>query len=186
MRRRIVLLGLLVLAIVQLAVPLRMIANRLDALETGRLFRFRTAPVDPYDAFRGRYVALEMAASTIAVADAADYAPGQKIFVLLENDDEGFARPVGLERRQPHDTAYVAARVAPWGHTEREVRIGFPFDRYYMNEELAPAAERAYREHSGGGQHDAYVAVRIKDGFAVLEELYVAGMPIGDFLARAE
>ena len=55
-----------------------------------------------------------------------------------------------------------------------------------MNEDLAPAAEQAYLEHTGRGEREAHVAVRIKDGFAVLEELYIEGAPIGEFLARGE
>ena len=41
----------------------------------------------------------------------------------------------------------------------------------------------SYREFSSRQAHDAYVTVRIRDGFAVLEELYVAGQPILEFLA---
>ncbi len=184
MRRRIVLACLLVLAVVQLAVPLGMIAKRRDALDNGQLFRFRTAPVDPYDAFRGRYVALALEHGTIAVASPEEYLPGQKIFVRLAVDAHGFARPTGITRERPRDGDYLTARVAGRGRTERELVIRYPFDRYYMNEKLAPAAERAYLEHSRPGEHDAWVAVRVHRGFAVLEELYVGGVPIGEFLER--
>lgn len=184
MRRRIVFAALLALAIVQLAVPLGMIAKRRDTLANGQLFRFRTAPVDPYDAFRGRYVALALEHDAVPVASPEEYLYGQRIFVRLEVDDEGFARPTGISRERPSGGAYLEARVAGHGRTGREVRIRYPFDRYYMNEELAPAAERAYLEHSRPGERDAWVEVRVHRGFAVLEELFVGGVPIGEFLAR--
>ena len=183
MRRRVVLFALVALALVQLAVPLRMIANRQRVLESGELFRFRTGPVDPYDAFRGRYVALTMAEDTVATTEASDFVGGQRVFVLLETDDQGFARPVGIEAGRPPGGPYVEATVSRFHADPHSVRVRYPFDRYYMNEELAPAAERAYRERSGGGEGDAWVEVRIRDGSAVLEELYVAGQPIGDFLS---
>lgn len=185
MSRRLVIVALVALALIQLAAPLRMIAKREDTLRTGELFRFRAAPIDPYDAFRGRYVALRMAANPVAVDDAGGYASGERVFVLLATDEEGFARPIGVERRRPPDAAYVEARVAsPRG--DGELWLDYPFDRYYMNEKLAPAAERAYQRRSGGVAGDAWVTVRIKRGFAVLEELYVGGAPIGELPAGGE
>ena len=186
MSRRVVIVALALLALVQLAVPLRMIAKREDTLRTGELFRFRAAPIDPYDAFRGRYVALALAADTVVVDDAGDYTSGERIFVLLATDEQGFARPIGVERGHPPKAAYVEARVAWRAETAGALRISYPFDRYYMNEELAPAAEQAYRQHAGGEARETWVAVRIKQGFAVLEELYVGGRPIGELLARGD
>lgn len=183
MKKRILFLSLLALGIVQLAVPLSMIVKRESTLSEGRLFHFRTAPVDPYDAFRGRYVALTMEHSSIADPHARDYSPGQKIYLLLEEAEDGFARPIGLVASPPEEGAFVTAWVARWPRNPGSVTIRYPFDRYYMNEEKAPAAEKAYREFSSPQTHDTYVAVRIKDGFAVLEELYVSGQPILQFLA---
>ena len=183
MKPRVLFFGLLALAVVQLAVPLSMILKRESTLEHGRLFRFRTAPVDPYDAFRGRYVTLTMEHNSVADPNTGDYSPGQRIYVLLEEGEDGFAKPLGLVESRPEEGAFVEAWVARWPRSQGSVTIRYPFDRYYMNEEKAPAAEKAYRELSLPRAHDAYVAVRIKDGFAVLEELYVAGQPILEFLA---
>ncbi len=51
-----------------------------------------------------------------------------------------------------------------------------------MGEHLAPEAERAYREHSIGASGDAYVTVRVRDGHAVVEQLYIGGKPAAEFL----
>ena len=182
MRRQAVFLTLLAVALVQLAVPLQMIRKRQQTLEHGTRVRFRTAPVDPYDAFRGRYVALAMADSAVTTNRPEQYPVGRRIFVLLETDAQGFARPTAIARRRPGDELYVEARVALAPRAHRQVPIAYPFDRYYMNEELAPAAERAYLERTG--ERDAFVTVRIRSGFAVLEELYVDGVPIGEYLSR--
>ncbi len=65
-----------------------------------------------------------------------------------------------------------------------EVRLRLPFDRFYMNEEDASAAETAYRRHSNRKKRDAYVAVRVLNGFAILEDLLVGGVPINEFLTQ--
>jgi hypothetical protein len=58
------------------------------------------------------------------------------------------------------------------------------FDRYYTDEHLAPAAERAYWQHSSGETREAYITVRVREGLAVLEELYIAGKPVREFVQQ--
>jgi uncharacterized membrane-anchored protein len=62
--------------------------------------------------------------------------------------------------------------------------LQLPFDRYYMNESKAPQAESAYWSHSRRTNQAAYVSVRVLDGFAVLEDLYIDDTPIQDFLKK--
>ncbi|MDD5136646.1 MAG: hypothetical protein PHN63_04800, partial [Candidatus Omnitrophica bacterium] len=57
-------------------------------------------------------------------------------------------------------------------------------DRYYMEEKAAPAAERAYRQSAQRDTQDAYIIVRIKDGFAIIENLYVGGQKIEDAVRK--
>jgi uncharacterized membrane-anchored protein len=172
-----------VLSVFQLAVPVWMIVNRELTLRHGRQFRFRAAPVDPYDAFRGRYVALQFEQNTAPVPEDEKLATNQKVHAQLAEDENGFARIVKVSANRSSDEVYVQCRVS--SITDSLVYLQFPFDRYYMDEKLAPAAEAAYREHSSRELRDVYVTVRVKDGKAVLEELYIAGMPIREFLRKS-
>jgi len=171
-----------VLAVAQISVPVYMIWHREATLRDGRQFRFQTAPVDPYDAFRGRYVALQMAQNSAPISSDEKFASNQKVFAHLEVDDKGLARIVKVTSEQPAGDAHVQCRVSTM--TDSLVYLQFPFDRYYMDEEAAPAAEAAYFEHSRREVQDVYVTVRVKEGFAVVEELYIAGMAIKQFLSR--
>ena len=57
MNKRIWILAIFALAAVtQLAAPARMIWRHERTLREGRVFLFHTRPVDPADAFRGRFV----------------------------------------------------------------------------------------------------------------------------------
>ncbi|MEW6573858.1 MAG: GDYXXLXY domain-containing protein [Bacillota bacterium] len=186
MRYKRTVLGLFVLlALIQTAVPVWMIVHRETTLKTGRLFKFRTAPVDPYDAFRGRYVAITIENSAAPADGASVPKPGQKVYVHITEDSEGFAAFDKATVRRPEGDSYIQTRVnfiinEPSGS---KVYFEVPFDRYYMEETAAPAAEDAYRQYSSlPGRSDAYVTVRVKDGFAVLEELYVGGKPIREFV----
>lgn len=51
------------LCVAQWAVPLAMVQRAERTLSEGTAYRFRTAPVDPADPFRGRYVTLDFDAA---------------------------------------------------------------------------------------------------------------------------
>ncbi|MGH7599460.1 MAG: GDYXXLXY domain-containing protein [bacterium] len=172
-----------VLSVFQLTVPVWMIANREMTLRHGRQFRFRAAPVDPYDAFRGRYVALQFEQNSAPVPVDEKMAMNQKVYAELAEDEQGFARIAKVSAKRPSDEAYVQCRVS--SITDSLVYLQFPFDRYYMDEKLAPAAEAAYREHSRREVRGVYVTARVKDGNAVLEELFIEGIPILEFLRKS-
>ncbi len=185
-RRETTLIALGVLILAQLAVPLSMIQRREVTLRKGRVFRFETAPVDPYDAFRGRYVALSMSSRSVPVEAGSEYFRGERVYALLATNEQGFASFTGISRERPEHEDYIEVRSRYHRRGKGELWVRLPFDRYYMNEKLAPKAERVYREHSRRGKRDAHVNVRVRRGFAVLEELYVADMPILEFLKGQE
>ncbi len=176
-----VLLGVAVTA--QLSAPLAMIGQRELTLRTGAAFKFRTRPVDPYDVFQGRYVALSIS-NTVPIV-SGEYDRGARVYAVIAVGPDGFATFTGLSPRAPASGSYVRTRVQ-WAVTERDgmrATIRIPFDRYYLSEHDAPRAETAYREHSRRGSQDAYLVVRVRNGSAVLADLVVGGKPIREFLA---
>jgi len=171
------------LCMAQLAVPASMIVKRERALRDGAVFRFRTRPVDPYDAFRGRYVALDFDQSRVRCPGSPSFRRGQRLYATLEEGADGFARITALKQRRPKDGPYIVVRGR--SSSGDEVWIRLPFDRFYMNEELAPEAERAYQRHSGREKHDACAVVHVRNGFAVLADLQIDGLPIAEYVRRS-
>jgi hypothetical protein len=167
-------------ALAQWSVPGDMIWQAETTLTGGTAFKFRTAPVDPYDAFRGRYVALGFANSQAPITPGQSFHYGQDIYALLENGADGFARFSGVTSHPPANGAYLKVRSTSVIYSGR-VSFALPFDRFYVPEQLAPAAERAYREHSRLGAQDAYAIVRVREGVGLVENVYIAGKPLLDF-----
>lgn len=166
----------------QIALPVSMIAKRESTLKEGAVFRFKTAPVDPYDAFRGRYVTIRAEINKVSKPEGVDLKSGQKVYAQLTVDEKGLAQVLQIALQKPKDSAYLIASVThPSGN---DVGLNLPIDRYYMEETVAPRAEQAYREHSRRDKQDAYVIVRVKDGFAVIEGLYVGDQRIEDVVKR--
>jgi uncharacterized membrane-anchored protein len=176
---------LVFLCLVQLGVPAFMIARREHVLHAGRALKFKTAPVDPYDAFRGRYVALNFEAATVTgIPLPPGLRHGMRVYALLGEDDQGFARVTALSLARPPGGPCLRARVQ-YPAPDR-VSLELPFDRYYMEETKAPAAEDAYRRNNRGEAGNAYAVVRVLGTQAVLEDLYVGGLPVEEFLRQAK
>ena len=167
-------------AAVQLAVPVWMIARHEHVLGRGEVFKFRTAPVDPYDAFRGRYVALRFEEDSVPASSAPEMPSGVRVCVAVTNGPDGFARYGAVTTRPPATGAWLRTRTR-FSHSQRLNLVPFA-DRYSMPESEAPAAETAYRKHSAQSNRTAWAQVRILDGRAAIEELYVDGVPIREFV----
>ena len=177
--------GFVAMAAVQLSVPAYMIYQRELTLKTGAPFKFRTAPVDPYDPFRGRYVTLRIEPEEAKPPSGVTLGRNQTIYVSITENEDGFARVEAVSIAPPEQGDFIRAKVRyeRWRETkERMVYIRWPFDRYYLEESLAPEAERLYRQHSRGEERDAYVVVRVRSGNAVLEELFIEDTPILEFV----
>ena len=71
-------------------------------------------------------------------------------------------------------------------HRKEELRLqrkpeGPPLLGERSHEGAAPEAEAVYRARNAGPS-DAWVTVRVLGGRAVLEELYIGGKPVREFL----
>lgn len=66
-KKKILLLSFFLVAVVQLYVPSKMIWDREEVLRTGTEYKFRTAPIDPTDPFRGKYITLRFDDNTVDI-----------------------------------------------------------------------------------------------------------------------
>lgn len=178
---------LLPLAIVAVALfHFAALGSRVWSLEkvvsNGDRHLFMSAPVDPVDYFSGRYVAIRLDAATIKLTpeQRKNFDYQSKYWVGIERGEDGFSRFSGVVDEN-HPGPKVRARV--WLSGEDEARVDPPFSRFYMNEKLAPMAETAYTRAANRTQRKAWVAVRVGDGVGVIEELYIEGKPVAEYLA---
>jgi uncharacterized membrane-anchored protein len=187
-RQRLAVAVFILIAIGQLAVAASAIVKRELTLRYGEVYRFRTAPVDPLDVFRGRYVllAFEERTAVLTLSEGDKVERNQLLWATIAVDSDGFARLTSASPTRPDDTPALRCRSARTMRSSGEVWLRLPFNRYYMEESKAPAAEIAYRRQTRQEESNAHVAVRVRDGFAVIEELYLDGMPIGEYLSTLD
>ncbi|PCJ62424.1 MAG: hypothetical protein COA73_06520 [Candidatus Hydrogenedentota bacterium] len=175
---RLALFGLLVIA--QLGVPISMIMQNEEVISEGALFKFRTAPVDPYDAFRGKYVVLRFEESQVELTNPYVFEKDDTAYALLQKDNAGFANITNVVPSPPPYGDYLRVRINWVRGTS--IRLQLPFDRYYMPEELAPLAEKVVRDNSRITQNETYIMVSILNGNAQIIDLYIGNQTIRGFL----
>jgi len=190
-KRSLIILGILIAA--QLAIPFSMIRSRENILRNGELFRLKTRPIDPGDPFQGRYVWLGFEDDYIPYSkdDEPDFDYKAPIYASIETGEDGFAHFTEWHREKPAighflKTRYLGKRIE-WDpeiekSTCKGLQLDIPFDRFYMEEAKAPRAERLARESTRST--NCWVAVRILNGKAVIEDVFAEGQSLRELAAE--
>lgn len=183
--KKIIWIAFVLLVLLQLWAPASMIYNRESVLKNGHSFKFRTAPVDPSDPFRGKYIILGFDENSIVTRDSGRWERGDDVFVQLTTDTAGFAKIKSLHKQVPAVQDYVKATVNYIGYDSlKAVFIEWPFDRFYMEESKANAAEQAYVKSSRDSNQVTYALVKVKNGESVLENVFINNQPIVNFINK--
>jgi len=169
-----------VAAVLQLYVPISIIWQREHLLSKGKIFTFKTAPVDPKDPFRGKYVTLEFDAREIKITDIHKWKDNETVYVTLLNNKQGYAIIDSIFKQKPvNNTDYIKASV-DYISTDSILYINYPFKRYYMEESKAPRAEELYASASRDTSMPTIALVAVQDGNAVLKDVWIGGLPISE------
>ncbi len=175
----------ILVALVQLYVPVKMILNREAVLNKGTGYKFKTAPVDPYDPFRGKYIVLNYDETDFTVSNEKEWNSGETVYVLFGTDGNGFARIRSVLHQKPASTRdYLEATVSyVTSDGTNKLTLEYPFDRFYMDEAKAGNAELSYRDAQRDSLKTTYALVNIMNGDAVLKDVLINGISIGNYPA---
>ena len=181
MKRTFILTGFALMVGLQWFIPGRMIFYKERILSEGTEYRFRTEPFDPYDAFRGKYIHLAFNQSTVQLKDSANWNQGEMIFALLTEDSSGYAMITELRKEEPgEDVDYlkVTSGYVYQDSASTSVSISYPFDRFYMEEAKAQAADDAYNQALSDTSKVTYALVLVHHGEGIVKEVFIDGVPI--------
>ena len=175
---------LLIVFVIQLAVPAYMIFEQHKILTEGTAYKFKTRPIDPYDPFRGRYVTLSYTANQepIPVLGDAKIESDDWVYALINTDEEGFAVLSGITDKEPESGQGYLYLKTYWGSQEQGYHLVLPFNRYYASEEKAPQIESAVWRRQRSEVENVYALIRVLNGKASIEELMVEGQPVHQYL----
>ena len=184
-RKKLLFTAFILVALVQLYVPAKMILDKENVIETGIEYKFKIAPTDPSDPFRGRYITLSYDENTTIVSDGQDWVRGESIYVSLTTDYLGFAKIKSVSKTKPTDNeSFIKAKVrfSSGNSPNKLLTIDYPFNRYYMEESKAYYAELIYRQSQQNANQVTYALVSIKNGDAVLKDVLIDGTSIREIV----
>ncbi len=189
MKNKKILLLLFVLTVVaQWFVPLQMWQHQKNILKTGKEFKFKTAPIDPTDPFRGKYITLRYDTDFIYVKDTnIQWKSGEILYAKITNDSLGFARIDSVFKHPPKSTSDFIKTKVTSSYDNSQINIEFPFDRYYMEESKAPGAETLLSQQDANLLPlETYAVVSIKNGEGTLKEVFVNEVPINQYVKKIQ
>ena len=173
-----------VIAVLQLFAPANMIYNQEHILKTGTLYKFKTQPIDPNDPFRGKYVTLSYELNSAKSRDST-LQKDDKILVYLEKDNSGYAQVKAVSKTKiENEKDFIEVKVDWYNPYTNDVGFSLPFNRYYMQEFKAKPAENIYRKYNSvlDTINQTYALVSVKNGDAVLKEVYINDRPLLNYL----
>lgn len=172
---------LILLFLVQLLVPAQMIFQQEDALDSGTSYKFKTQPIDPSDPFRGKYIVLNYEMDSFETQEEGWNEYSGNIFVYLNTDTEGFATVKNVSKTLLDSSDDYIIAESNYNYNGK-INIDLPFNRFYMNENKAYDAEISVREAQIDTTKICYGLVFVKEGTAVLENVFIDDTPIQEFV----
>lgn len=177
MAKKYLILAFALMVGVQLLFPLKMIIEREIIITKGQTFLFKIRPIDPYDAFRGRYVSINYEENPIYIPESInDNREGDELYVTLKADNMGRVVFDKVYKDKPTDND-IYLKINMYGMTySRFTNIEMWDNRYYMNEYKAPIADMINLE--------GYAQVAVYKGKTVLKGILIEGMPIEKYIDK--
>ena len=174
--------------LIQVALIVVMVIDRLRVLREGSEVRLQTRPVDPRDFLRGDYVVLNYEISSVAAAGLKDQpVPGKhaSVYVRLAPNAEGFHSAVSVHAEPVAVTApdvLIRGRVLYGANCGGDVRLfcdrlqlNYGIEKYFVPEGEGRQIEQPRRDGKV-----TIVAAVTPAGRAAIKRLLIDGKPVYD------
>ncbi|MEL0652812.1 GDYXXLXY domain-containing protein [Algibacter sp. TI.3.09] len=187
MKTKYIFILFILVALVQLSIPAQMIFSQEAVLKSGVAYKFKTQPVDPSDPFKGKYITLNFDVSNYKTKDSL-WERNDEVLVYLTTDSLGYAKIDAVSKyvleRNTND--YVKAKAYWYSTYSKELVIRFPFNKYYMKETKAYAAETAVRDRQRDSLvNNTHALVYVQEGEAVLKDVIIDDISIKDYVEKS-
>lgn len=168
-------------ALAQWAAPLAQIWTHEQTLAKGTLIKLKCRAPDPYDPLRGRFLAVRPEQEQVKISQEVKFTRGQIAYATLYEETDGTHRISSLTPTAPAEGTFVKLKVTYSTPAGEEAWIEWPFERFYINEQLAPEADEWFAENIRGTK-GIIAEVRVLNGRAVLADLTLDGRPFREIL----
>ena len=159
-----------------------------DAYENGRIILMECTARDPYNPFKGRYAKLTLVEENPhpSFTDVEGVKYKGKVYCTLRKDVDGIFRISAISSTMPEDGRVFIQASLNYSYKnesgETACELDFNFDEYYMQENHALHLDSLQTEdfNALNPRLELYVD---KNGRCIQKELYLAGLPLADYMA---
>jgi len=166
-------------ALSQWLIPISGIMQHEQTLAKGTLFKLKCSAPDPYDPLRGRFLAVRPEQREVTVPAGLKLQNGMHFYATLTTATDGLACITSLSLTPPTSGDFIRLK-SGYVYSEK-THIEWPFDRFYINEKLAPEADKWFTENIRSAK-GILAEVRVLNGRAVLADLSFDGKPLREIL----
>ena len=170
-------IGFLAFALIVLAIPIYLMMSSEGVLENGNRHKIHLKGRDPFDPFRGKFLRLNFDDRI----ECFNCAEGEEVYVLLTKDADGYSSFSSGVKDKPGHSDYFKAKVLRSYSGEAVIKID-NLSKYFINEDKAKEAEDVLQSYSRQKPEDVYLAIRVLDGEARLEDIFIEETPFLEFL----
>ncbi|WP_430411858.1 GDYXXLXY domain-containing protein [Kordia sp.] len=176
------LFGIMVLA--QIVASAQIVYKYERTIASDNVYKFKTAPVDPNDPFRGKYITLTYQINSFESTDVS-WDSYEKGYAYFSKDENGYAVLENLTKEKIPTSEFDYIIVNINYYNNNVVHFNLPFDRYYMEESKAYDAEVLARELNRTEKNDAiYAVVHIENGTHVLTDIIANDVSMKDAVEK--
>ncbi len=171
-------------AVGQWAAPLSQLWTHEQTLTKGTLIKLKCSAPDPYDPLRGRYLAVRPEQQSVTVPKGMELPKNNTpVYAVLTTGVDGLTTATSLSLTPPTSGAYIRMKAGMnfLSSTVGSVNITWPFERFYINEKLAPEADKWFAENIRSDK-GIIAEVRVLKGRAVLADLSLDGKSFREIL----
>ncbi|MDA7501889.1 GDYXXLXY domain-containing protein [Chitinophagales bacterium] len=175
------------MVVLQCWIPASMILNNEAVIKNGFSYKFKTAPIDPSDPFRGKYVDLAFEENSLSVTDPENWINGESVYLRLTQDEEGYAKLLSVSRVRPDHDIYFTAKINRIKtKDDPELVFNYPFERFYMEESKAYEAEQLHRSSRIDSTKSTYAVVKILGGESALIDVQINGESLKELVKERQ
>ena len=176
MKKRLFIIIFIIFCILQLSLPGYMILKTYVNLASGKAVKLECALIDPYDFMKGRYINLHYVIRDVSAdvfPDRGRIKNNSDVFCLLE-EINGYHRIKSVIMNKPgKKELFIKARIESYYDKNSKIFLEFDFDRYYMQEDLAPLADKIFARGSFEKLKPAVLLSVDDGGEAVIKKLFI-------------
>lgn len=156
--------------------PIWMIMQENSTFNEGHAYKFKCAPVDPNDPFRGKYIRLRF--ERIEIDRSSIEENEHPYYGKVETNEKGYAFISEVDSKPYIDAPSIA--LIEISSTNKVITFELPLDRLYMNENKAQTAEDLYRGALRDSTQNVYAKVYINGDRFLLDNVYIDDIPLSE------